>query len=69
MGLSDDVCLTACLSAQAQSQKDMNMAILDNSSVIVHGSGSHHWQKTGKIPILFGKTRFEVEVKSPTPLQ
>ena len=58
-------------STRAQSQKEMNWVILDNSSIIIHGSmiGSHRWQKTGKIAVLFGETRFEVEVKSPTPSQ
>ena len=48
----------------------MNSVIL-NSSVIVHESTirSHRWQKTGKIAALFGETRFEVVVKSPTPSQ
>ena len=43
----------------------MNSAILENSSVIVHGSmiGSHRWQKTVGNSRLF---RFDAEVKSPT---
>ena len=42
----------------------MNSAILDNSSVVIHGSmiGSH--KKTGKIAVLFMETHFEVEVDS-----
>ena len=49
----------------------MNSVILENSSVIVHGSmiGSYRWQKTGKIVILFGETHFEVEVKSPVTIE
>ena len=63
--------LSAHLSTQAQGQQVINSVILENSSRIVHGStvGSHHWQKTGKIAILFGKTCFEVKIKSPTPSQ
>ena len=45
----------------------MNSAILENSSVIVHGSmiGSHRWQKTVENSHLF---RFDIEAKSLTHL-
>ena len=40
------------------------------TAVIIHGTiGSHCWQKIGKLAVIFGKTHFEVEVKSPTLFQ
>ena len=46
----------------------MITTILGIGSVLVHRSmiGSHHWKKTADF---FGKTRFEVKVKSLNPSQ
>ena len=45
----------------------MNSAILENSSVIVHGS--HRWQETGKVGVLFNETHFKVEdIKESDPV-
>ena len=46
-------------STRILSQQVMNSAILENSSVIVHGNmiGSHRWQKTGKITVFLLQSR------------
>ena len=41
------------------------LSVIDHRSTI----RSHRWQKTRKIAILFGETRFEIVVKSLTPSQ
>ena len=59
--------LSAHLSVRAQGEQVMNSSIHENNSVIVHRSmiGSHCWQKTGKIAVLFGETRFDVKGTVP----
>ena len=52
--------------SRTSGQQVMNSVILENSSVIVHGLGAIAGRKLEKIAILFSKTCFKVEVKSPT---
>ncbi len=59
--------------AQSQRQQVMNSAILEKSSAIYSSQKYDRKplleENRGKIVNFFDKTRFEVEVKSPTPSQ